>query len=250
MRHGCLAIRMFGGFELRCDGRIVRVPQSSHRLLSFLALNDRQLPRGYVAATLWPDTREDKAYANLRTSLWRLNYLRDDLIEATPIELALKPDVYVDVRMVHDAARRYRRSGALPEPEALVEIHGELLPGCWDSWLILERERLRHEAVQLLESASRACLERGQAHLAMMLCLGAVECDALKESANTLLVHICNISGDRMRAIRHARLYAERLKDELGLPPPRTLTELLECGASQPARLTRSSQEDSKIREP
>jgi DNA-binding SARP family transcriptional activator len=232
MRHGNLAMRLFGGFELRCDGQIVKVPQSAHRVLSFLALKDRPLPRGYVADSLWPDTREDKAYANLRTALWRLHCLCLDLIEVSPGEIALNSAVSVDVRTVHDAACEYRRNGVLPQPEALVEIHGELLPGCFETWLTFERERLREEAVELLEAASRACLVRGQTHLAMMLCLGAVECDALRESTNLLLVRICDRTGERIRAIRHARLYAERLKEELGVSPPPTLTELLDCGAN------------------
>jgi DNA-binding SARP family transcriptional activator len=227
MRHGNLVMRLFGGFELRCDGQIVDVPHSVHRLLGFLALNDRHLPRDYVADALWPDTREEKAHANLRTSLWRVNNLRYDLVKVSASELAFNNTVSVDARMLHSAAREYRRNGVLPDPAALVEIHGELLPGCWDSWLIFERERLRQEAVELLEATSRACLLRGQTHLAMMLCLGAVECDALRESANLLLVRACHASGDRIRAIRHAQLYAERLKDELGLPPPPTLAELL-----------------------
>jgi DNA-binding SARP family transcriptional activator len=227
MRHGNLVMRLFGGFELRCDGEIVNVPHSVHRVLSFVALNDRPLPRSFIADSLWPETREDKAHANLRTALWRLHNLRYDLVKVTPGELALNHAVSVDVRMLHSAAREYRRNGVLPDPEALVEIHGELLPGCWDSWLIFERERLRLEAVELLEATSRACLRRGETHLAMMLCLGAVECDALRESANLLLVSTCRASGDRIRAIRHAQRYATRLKDELGLPPPPTLAELL-----------------------
>lgn len=229
MPHGNLAMRLIGGFELRCEGQIVNTPQSVHRLLSFVAINDRASPRGYVAATLWPDTSDDKANANLRTALWRLHCLRSDLVNVTPSELELNPAVSVDVRIVHDAARQYRRHGVLPEPDALVEIRGELLPGCWDSWLIFERERLRQEAVELLEAASRACLHRGDAHLAMMLCLGAVECDAFRESANLLLIQLCHASGDRIRGIRHAHLYAERLEKELGLPPPPALMELLDC---------------------
>lgn len=233
MRHGNLAMRLFGGFELRCDGQIVKVPQSAHRVLSFLALKDRPLPRGYVADTLWPDTREDKASANLRTVLWRLHSLRSDLIDVSSGEIALDSAVSVDVRTVHHAACEYRRNRTLPPPETLVEIHGELLPGCCDAWLVLERERLREEAIELLETASRACLARGQKHLAMMLCLGAVECDALRESTNLLLVQVCDVNGERIRAIRHARLYAERLKEELGVSPPPPLTDLLGCRANR-----------------
>ena len=42
------------------------------------------------------------------------------------------------------------------------------------------------------------------------------------ESANLLLIHICDVSGDRIRAIQHARLYAESLKGRIWPSTTRT----------------------------
>lgn len=229
------AMRLFGGFELRQGQSVIDVPLSVHRVLGFLALHDRPLPRCYVADTLWPDAGEEKAHANLRTALWRLHRLHGDVLDATPVELTLQPEVRVDARTLHEAAREYRRSGVLPEPETLLEIRGELLPGCWDCWLVFERERLRCEAVELLESTSRACLSRGQLHLASMLGLGAVECNPFSESAHLLVIHVCLVAGDRISAARHARRYANLLETELGLPPPTMLSDLLRAGSTKNA---------------
>lgn len=231
-RNGC-TLRLFGGFELRRDGQVIDLPLSVRRLLGFLALNGRTLSRCYVADCIWPDTDEEKAHANLRTALWRLHPLRRDVLNVTPVELALNPEVWVDATALLNAAREFRRSGVLPDPESLLEIRGELLPGHWDSWLVFDRERLRQEAVQLLESSSRACLSRGEIHLALMLGMGAVECDPLRESANLLVVRVRMVSGDLIGAIRHARRYAKLLKDELGVPPPSPLAELLWSHRSQ-----------------
>jgi len=229
-------IRLFGGFEFRRDGAVVDLPLSVHRLLGFLALNDRPLPRSYVADCLWPDTEEEKAHANLRTALWRLQPLHRDVLIVTPVELSLDPAVWVDARTLYEVARQYRSTGTLPDPDMLLQIRGELLPGCWDSWLVFDRERLRQEAVQVLESTSRACLRRGDVHLATLLGLGAVECDPLRESANLLVVRVRLIAGDRVGAIRHARRFAALLKDELGVPPPSPLAELL-CSHRSPREM-------------
>jgi DNA-binding SARP family transcriptional activator len=229
-------LRLLGGFDLRLGSQLVDVPLSVQRLLGFLALQDRALPRCYVADTLWPDAGDARAHANLRTALWRLHSAHHAIVEVTPVELALSPAIPVDTRTVHNAVREYRRSGALPEPETLLDIHGELLPGCWDCWVAFERERLRHEAVELLEASSRACLARGEFHLATMLGLSAVECDPLRESANLLTVRVRLLAGDLSGAIRYARRYAQLLKDELGLPPPPPLLELLRTHHSPTAR--------------
>lgn len=220
-------LRLFGGFELRHGSQVLNIPLSLQRLLGFLALHDRPLPRCFVAETLWPETGSSQAHANLRTLLWRLHPKHRYVVEVTPVELALGSAVLVDARAIHEAARDYRRSGTVPAPETLLDIHGELLPGYWDCWLVFERERLRHEAVELLEAAGNACLARGESHLATMLGLSAVECDPLRESANLLVVQSRLAASDTAGAVRHALRYAQTIKDELDLPPPPQFADLL-----------------------
>ena len=227
MSQNGFTMHLFGGFELRRRGVLLNLPHSVQRLLSLVALNERSLLRRYVADTLWPDAEEERAQANLRTTLWRLHAQQWDLLDVSAIDLALIPAVWVDVRALHDAAREHRRTGQLPDPESLLHSRGELLPGCWDSWLVFDRERLRQEAVHLLEAASKACLGCGDTHLATMLALGAVECDPLRESANVLLVKTHLAAGHTAGALRHAHHYVGQLENELGIAPPTILEDLL-----------------------
>lgn len=210
------------------------VPLSVQRLLGFVALNDRPLPRTFVADSLWPDTDEAQAHANLRTALWRLNSKQRRVLDVSAVELSLSPLVEVDTRTVHESVREYRRTGALPPPESLLDLHGELLPGCWDSWIVFERERLRHEAIELLEASVQRCLAFGDVHLATMLSLNAVECDPLRESANLLSVRARLAAGDLTGAIRYAQRYCRTLDEELGLPAPQELIALLSTNLSPP----------------
>jgi len=220
-------VRLLGGFELRLDGHPVDVPQSSQRLVGFLALQPRPLVRGFVAATLWPETTDEKAAANLRTALWRLNRPDVGVLVATVGQLGLREDVWVDVRALRAAARGHRATADLPRDDLLLDLRGELLPGCWDSWLVFERERLRQEAVHLCEASCAVSLAAGDTHRAVLHALAAVECDPLRESANSWVVRSHLSAGNRAEAIRHARRYASLLRDELGIPPPAAIEALL-----------------------
>ena len=148
-------LRLLGGFQLSCGGRSIQTTPSLERVVAFLALEDRPLPRAYVAASLWPETSDCNACANLRTTLWRLHEPDHDVLETSGSHLALRSDVWVDVHAVEAAARRYRTTGAIPGHDFVDQVRGELLPGLWDSWLVFERERLRQEIVNLYEVISR-----------------------------------------------------------------------------------------------
>lgn len=227
MTRSGLTMHLLRGFELRWRDVLVDVPLSVQRLLSFLALSGRSLQRRYVADTLWPDAEENRAQANLRTALWRLHSLNVAVVTVTPQELALSPDVWVDAQQLHQAAREHRRTNTLPDPETLLDLRGDLLPGCWDGWLAFDRERLRHEAISLLEASGHACMSQGDNHLATLLGLCAVDCDPLRESANLLVVQTRLADGDLVGALQHADRYAKLLAAELDIPPPPALDELL-----------------------
>jgi DNA-binding SARP family transcriptional activator len=214
-----VALRLLGGFELRCDDHIVDVAPAPQRVLAFLALHPRALPRTYVAGSLWPETTDAKASANLRTALWRLQACGDRLVEVTPTHVALRGTVWVDTRAVDAAAQRLRSRGEVPGSELIDLARGELLPGAWDSWVVFERERLRVEAVHVLEAIGQAALLGGDSYLAVLAGLAAVACDPLQESANVLVIDACLAAGNHAGAIQAYRRYESTLADELGISP-------------------------------
>ena len=225
-RHGFL-LRLLGGFELGRGDTVVDVPHSSQRLLGFLAVQDRALARSFVAATLWPDTTDGKAAANLRTALWRLHRPDLDLIATRGGQLALRPEVWCDVRALREAVRRHRLDASLPPDDLLIEARGELLPGCWDGWIVFERERIRQEMAHLCEEACARGLAARDWHRALLHALAAVESDPLRESANLWVLRVHLAAGNRTAAIRHARAYAALLYDDLGIDPPAAVDDLL-----------------------
>ena len=221
-------VHLLGGFQLSHVGSIVEMLPTSERVIAFLALHDRRLPRGYVAASLWPDTTDEKANANLRTALWRLHGDGQDVVEIANSTVSLRPEVWVDVRFIEAAARNHRLHGKLPGRELIDLIRGELLPGLWDSWLVFERERLRHELIHLFGVLGGDSLRRGDDHLAVLAALAALECDPLHEPSNALLIRAYLAGGNRIGAVRAFRRYVAMLRSELGVSPSALIGTLLD----------------------
>ena len=104
-QHPSYELRLLGGFALVAGGQTLLVAPGSQRVLSFLALQERPVARGWVASYLWPETTDERAAANLRSALWRLHEAGHDIVTGTA-HLAVGEQVRVDVRDLSAAARR------------------------------------------------------------------------------------------------------------------------------------------------
>jgi DNA-binding SARP family transcriptional activator len=135
---GTIDLGLLNGFELRQDGRIVRLPLSAQRLIAFLALHARPLRRLYVAGTLWLDSSQASANANLRTALWRLRRPGCMLVDATPTELALADGIAVDLHAASQRAQRVLSHDAYPNDVGGLAEVGDLLPDWYDDWLVVD----------------------------------------------------------------------------------------------------------------
>ena len=100
-----LEVRLLGQFDVRRDGSPVVIPsRAAQSLFANLVLTAGTAHRRErLAGLLWPDTTDENARKNLRHELWRLR----------------------------------------KAIETLSLYQGELLPGLYDDWVVLERERVR-----------------------------------------------------------------------------------------------------------
>jgi DNA-binding SARP family transcriptional activator len=101
---GC-RVSLLGRFELSFDSRPVTVPVTARRIVAVLALHGPSA-RSRIAGSLWPDTTQARAQANLRTAVWRAHQVAPGLIVAEHESLALADGADVDVtrlvRAAHD----------------------------------------------------------------------------------------------------------------------------------------------------
>ena len=153
-----IRLRLLQGFALSREGAPVDVSMSEQRVLAFLAVNQRPLLRTYVAAALWLDSSEKHALGNLRSAIWRLQKGGGELVQASRSHVGLGSEVLVDVRSVASLAGRMLGAPGQFDLNEVDEttLCGELLPGWYDEWVVVERERMRQLQLHALEADRRA----------------------------------------------------------------------------------------------
>lgn len=181
-----IVVRLLDGFELVCKGEVVSIPPGCQRVLALLALHERPLPRPFVVGTLWPETPETCAQASLRADLHRLHACPARLVDATRTHLALSDDVAVDVHAQLTAMASVEAMTAeSPSAELIGLLTGDLLPGWYDDWLLIERELLRSRRLHALETLARRWGREGRYASAIEACLTVLASDPLRETAQS-----------------------------------------------------------------
>lgn len=217
-----LTIRLFGPPSFAFDGVPWRfgAPRCLP-LLTYLALRREPVPRATAAAALWPDDLDEDARANLRRHLHHLRRAlppNDDggwfvdadgrvgWNDAAPARI----DVVTFLKGIAEPALR---------PEAVALYEGDLLEGCEDEWLVVERERLRAAYLDaLLELASARRRARDFA-AAASYAERLLAHDDLREEAMRELIAARYESGDRAAALATYERFAARVRTELRAEP-------------------------------
>lgn len=222
-------LSLIGTFGLTSGGETILLPESSQRLVAFLAVNPRPVARAVVASSLWLESAEERSNANLRSALWRLRRPGHPIVETTDKQLRLAPGVVVDT---HELASRARRllDGVPHESDVALDddlLHGELLPGWYEDWVLMERERLRQLRIHALESLTDRLRSAGRYGQAVEAGLAAVSAEPLRESAHRALIRVYLAEGNGVDALRQHDNYRDVLRDELDLEPSARMDELV-----------------------
>ncbi|MBI1879271.1 MAG: hypothetical protein HYR94_13810 [Chloroflexi bacterium] len=159
-----LKVRLLGQFSLQTDDGIVELPsRPAQSLLAYLILNAGTLQRREkLAGLLWPEATETNARSNLRHTLWRIrkslgpSLYGPDYINADDLTITfdVSAPYWLDTAVLE---RKVNQHSPLEELiEAVSVYRGELLPGFYEEWVVLERERLQ----TVFERKMQTLLER------------------------------------------------------------------------------------------
>src|SRR5215208_3074092 len=145
-----LEVRLHGKFEVSHGKKPINISsRPAQSLFAYLILNAGTAHRREkLAGMLWPDSLEETARDNLRHALWRIR-------KALPASQKPKTDYLItdDLSIAFNASAEYWLDAAelekLSESASADELiavlstyQGELLPGFYDEWVVLEREHL------------------------------------------------------------------------------------------------------------
>ena len=220
-----LQIRLLGQFDVRLDGKRVMIPtRIAQSLLAYLALTaGTPHRREKLAGTFWPDTTDENARKNLRQELWRIRKAissgqsaEGDYLLADDLTLKFNREAAYWL----DVAQMERPDLDLQALLANLSLYqGELLPGFYDEWITLERERInaifdaRMEALlEGLITAERwiAVQEWGERWLSL---------SGVREPAYRALMLASAVRGDMAKVASLYQRCTDELQESLGVEP-------------------------------
>ncbi|MFN8492791.1 MAG: AAA family ATPase [Caldilineaceae bacterium] len=227
----CLTIRLLGDFALTYQGQPITAVNTPRlqALFTYLLLH-HQAPqeRRRLAFRFWPDSSEAQALTNLRKHLL---HLKDALpavdqmlvINRQTVQWLPQMPVTLDVAEFQALLAQVEQcpsEQALPLLRQAVELYqGELLPGCYDEWLLPFREALQAQYFTALDRLSTLLEEQRAYAEAIQVSQQRLRHDALHEATYRRLIRLHALNGDRAAALRVYHTCVTQLREELGVDP-------------------------------
>jgi DNA-binding SARP family transcriptional activator len=241
---GASMVHLLGGLYVTRNGHRLEVPEGSKRLLAYLCLRRGPVERCHVAGILWPSVDDRRAAGNLRSALWRLRGADVDVLEADKRSIGLRQGVGADVYELAEWASRLVARRPAPGDLSLqrpLDDALDLLPGCYDDWAIIERERMRQRTLHALEALSRALTAMGRYGEAVEAALTAIVAEPLRESAQRALLEAHLAESNLIEARRDFLTYRNLVRRELGVEPSVERAALVRRPMSNGSRANREA---------
>ena len=225
----CLQIALFGGLRLGMGEKSVTSVNTPRlqALLAYLVLHrDRPILRQQLAFQLWPDSSERQARTNLRKLFFQLqrtlpNANRFLLADSQTLGWNAQAAFTLDVAEVQQQVTHLQREPL--DPVALrrvVELYqGELLPSCYDDWIMPIRQEL-HQTVMAALERLLTLLEKQRAYrTGIEYARRLLAFDPLEEKSYQRLMRLHALDGDYGGALRIYQDCVAVLQRELDVAP-------------------------------
>ncbi len=230
-----LHIQLLGDFSLAANDAPLtgaNTPRLQSLLAYLLLHRDAPQSRTHLAFQFWPDSTEAQARSNLRTLLHRLRTGLPDAstflhVDAHTVQWRPDAPFVLDVAEFEaalDQAETAQQAGNEADEQATLEqavslYSGDLLPSCYDDWLLPHRERLLQAYLRALERLVEILEGQRQYDTAIRYAGRLLRHDPLHEAGYRRLMRLHALKGDRAGALRVYHTCATALQRELGVEP-------------------------------
>jgi DNA-binding SARP family transcriptional activator/tetratricopeptide (TPR) repeat protein len=229
-----LQIQLLGDFRMTYNDTTSltsKIHARQQTLLAYLLLH-REAPqsRHHLAFLLWPDTGEAQALTNLRNLLHKLREALPESerflnIDTRTVQWRLEAPYSLDVADFVSLTQ----SGIQQDLEKAVNLYrGELLPSCYDEWIMEERERLQQILYKTLERLVSHLEAARNYSLAIGYAQQLLRHDPLREETYRYLMRLHALNKDRAAIMHVYHTCTTTLQHELGVEPSLTTRQLYE----------------------
>lgn len=249
LSHDEKSVSVFSGLHLRLLGDFLlssgNEPVTSidlprmQSLLTYLVLHhEAPQERSHVAFLFWPNSTDAQALGNLRTLVHRLRHAlpdADNLFRVDRQGIWWRPNVpwTLDVLEFERAVAQAEQSvDFMMERQALERAvafyRGDLLPGCYDEWVLPERDRLRQLFLAALQRLISVLEQERDYRAAIRASQHLLRHDPLHEETYRRLMRFYAVNGDRSSALRVYQTCTDVLERELNVEPGRATRQVYE----------------------
>ncbi len=222
-----LAVRFLGVVEVVLDGERLRAFDSLRlqRFLALIALRRDAQHRSRLAFELWPDSDESQARTNLRKLLHEFRHALPDVEQFVDIE---KETVrWVSTGSSEVDVHKFRDAVAAGDLHLASRIYsGDLLPACYDDWVLEERAKLHAEVLDALAQLAEESAERNDQKATITYTQRIIDLEPTEETAVMLQMEAHLGLNDKSAALRCYHHYADVLEHDLGLTPGQEIEDL------------------------
>jgi predicted ATPase/DNA-binding SARP family transcriptional activator len=219
-----LLISLFGLLEARRNGMpLPRLrTRKGYALLALLAVrHGGPVERSWLAGTLWPESSEAQALANLRNSLKDLRRAlgKEAGRLGSPAPRALRLELGGAVVDLLAFDKAVARGDAVSLAEAAALYRGPLLEGWTEEWVFPERQAREQAYLAALETLAEHAMAQQKPGEAERYLRRAVATDPLRESAQRGLMQALAAGGNYAGATKTYRDLRLLLHRELNAEP-------------------------------
>jgi len=252
-----LRIFALGPPEVRLGDYLVTFPtRKTLAILVYLAVEKGMHPREHLATLLWPESSPERSYANLRSTLGRLQTVLYQIkgqaqiaylsITHNSLSLNSEANIVLDLQTVEHAyalARDDRLSKPLPNGSASLPslqsaaacYRGDFLAGFslgdapgFDDWVAYHREVWRRRLNLVLDRLSEIQFARGEFASVTETTSQWIALDTLNEAAYRRKMRAHFATGERGQALETYESCHTVLATELGIEPEPDTIALVE----------------------
>ncbi|NNE13151.1 MAG: AAA family ATPase, partial [Ilumatobacter sp.] len=246
-----LRVRLLGAVEVRYRGERLGAFDTPRlqKFLALLVLRPELAHRSRLAFELWPDSTESQARTNLRKLLHEFRNAIPDSEAFSEISADVVRWIPTDASAVDVVD--FRAALGAGDLQAAAECYaGDLLPACYDDWILDERAKLRSEAHAAFVGLAESAAAGSDPSSTIRHARAALDLEPTDEAAIHMEIEAHLELGHRMAALRCYHRFAAVLEQELGVTPSESIEDLyrdLRSNVRPPGEIETSGQPKTAV---
>jgi DNA-binding SARP family transcriptional activator len=238
--------QMLGAFNVTIQDTPIKLPASRGlSLMKYLILHHKHsTPRDVLMEVFWPESDPDSARNNLNVAMYNLRQILRSVTKSQIVcfedgAYCLAPDlkIWLDVEEFEHCIRegqllesKGQITAAATEYDIAVNLYrGDLLADTpYESWAVLDRERLRAAYFDALDRHSQIYFNQERYTTCINLCQLILARDACREDAHCRIMQCYSRLGQNPLALRQYQICVDALQTELEVDPSPETTHLFE----------------------